>query len=101
MIYNSSLNLNYRTLAKAVITETLRELFSKRNTDTIAAYLSAVDFITDDYICGLFCDVAEIDYETLRKEVMGRLAIDPKFDRQELTAAISQYKPEIRELRTA
>jgi hypothetical protein len=90
---------DYRSLAKAVIEEAIRDLFSMRNTDNIFGYISAIDFIADDYVCGLYCDVAEIDYGTLRGVIMNQLIMRPKYSQEELVVAISRYKPVIQELK--
>jgi hypothetical protein len=77
----------------------VKDLFSNRQIDAVSDYLSAIDLITNEKLCGLYCDILGIDYIMLRERILARLSMDPGYTHEEIFSAVSKYKPVIKELR--
>jgi hypothetical protein len=88
---------SYQALVQSVLELALKDMFSNRQIDTVSDYLSAIDLITNEILCGSYCDILGIDYPLFRKRMIARLNMNPKYTREEIFSAISKYKPVIKE----
>jgi hypothetical protein len=79
----------------------LKDMFLSRQADAIASYLSAIDLIANERLCGCYCDMLGVDYAVFRERVIARLHTSPRYTREELRDAVSYYKPAVKELGAA
>jgi hypothetical protein len=83
---------SYQVLAQNILEMAIKDMFSCRQIDTISDYLSAIDLITNESLCGLYCDVLGIDYTLFRDRIITRLKMNPKYTHEEIFSVISEYK---------
>jgi hypothetical protein len=92
---------SYQALAQSVLEMALKDMFSIRQLDDVSSYLSAIDLIANERLCGCYCDMVGVDYAVFRQRVIARLNENPRYTREELRDAVSKYKPVIKELGAA
>jgi hypothetical protein len=92
---------SYQALAQSVLEMALRDMFSSRQIDDVSSYLSAIDLIANENLCGCYCDILGVDYAVFRERIIARLNENPRYTREELCDAVSKYKPVIKELGAA
>jgi hypothetical protein len=88
---------SYQALAQSVLELALKDMFSNRQIDDISDYLSAIDLIINERLCGVYCDILGVDYSLFRERVITGLNMNPKYTREEIFSAISRYRPVIKE----